>query len=240
LAQLNEAAFELREQLNHKVMKAYGKSRRELFLEVDKPAALPLPALPYDGARWKHPVRLGVDYHFELEKNFYSAPYEVRGELLAVKISEGLVEAFHKGQRVACHRRLHGNRQWSTEKTHMPEGHRQYTEWNSDRILSWAQKVGPQTHLFAQALLSRKTFPQQAYRSILGVTRLAKTCGNERMENACRRALHFQQLNYKSLERILKLKMDDKPLTAQAVTRPSLLFHENIRGEEYYAVTHHT
>lgn len=242
LAQLNQAAFELLELFNTKVMKGYGKSRRELFLEVDKPAALPLPALPYGHARWKHPVRLGVDYHFELEKNFYSAPYTLRGELLAVKISEGLVEAFHKGERVACHPRLHGNRQWSTEKTHMPEGHRQYTEWNSDRILSWAQKVGPQTHLFAQALLSRRTFPQQAYRSILGVTRLAKTCGNERVENACKRALHFQQLNYQSLERILKLKWDDKPLTAHPVPKSPLPLHENIRGEGYYAtaITPHT
>jgi len=32
------------------------KSRRELFLELDKPNALPLPAQPFEYREWSHPT----------------------------------------------------------------------------------------------------------------------------------------------------------------------------------------
>jgi transposase len=74
LAELNAAAHELLLDFNAKVMKGYGQSRRELFEEIDKPEALPLPEMPYEMGIWKRPVRLGIDYHLKIDGNFYSAP----------------------------------------------------------------------------------------------------------------------------------------------------------------------
>jgi transposase len=233
LHELNEAASALLETLNTKVMKGLGQSRRELFLATDKPSALPLPDTHYGTALWKHPVRLGIDYHFEAEGNFYSTPYTLRGNLLAVKIGEGLVEAFYNGNRVASHARLFGRGKYSTDPAHMPESHRQYKEWNSERVVNWAEKIGAKTAAFARALLSNKTHPQQAYRSILGVIRLEKTHGKERLEKACERAHQYRQMSYKAVLRILQMNLDKKP-HAGAVRKESLPLHENIRGEGYY------
>jgi transposase len=235
LDELNEEAARLREVFNNKVMQKIGKSRWQLFKEIDKPNAIPLPAESYGNTRWKPSVRLHIDYHFEIDKYFYSAPYTLRGQLLKVKITEGLIEAFHNNERVACHKRLKGRERFSTNSEHMPESHKKYVEWNSDRILNWAAKVGPHTKRMAKAMLDHKSHPRQAYRAILGVINLNKHYPSERIEKAAERALYYHQYSYASLKRILESKLDKSPLPTQAkIIKPTLPSHENIRGREYY------
>ena len=234
LAELNAAAHELLQAFNAKVMKGYGKSRRQLFEELDRQSALPLPEAPYELGIWKRPVRLGIDYHLEIDGNFYSAPFALKGRILAVKLSEHLVEIFHGMERVASHRRLQGKRRHATLKEHMPESHRQYVEWNSERILSWAEKVGPSAHALAEAMLLARRHPQQAYRSILGITRLEKNYGRERLESACALALRYNLLSYKAVADILKNGRDKGPTGERAPSRRAAPPHENIRGAVYY------
>jgi transposase len=234
LAELNAAAHELLLAFNAKVMKGYGQSRRELFEEIDKPNALPLPDFPYEMGIWKRPVRLGIDYHLEVDSNFYSAPYTLRGRILAVKISEQLVEVFLGVDRVASHRRLVGKRRYSTQTNHMPVSHQQYVEWNSERIVAWAEKIGPSAHALAEAMLHSRRHPSQAYRSILGITRLEKNYGKERLESACALALRYNLLSYKAVADILKNGREKGPTGEKAPSRRTASPHENIRGAVYY------
>jgi hypothetical protein len=215
-------------------MKGYGKSRREVFEELDRPNALPLPAAPYEMGVWRRPVRLGVDYHIEADGNFYSAPYTLRGRILAVKISEHLVEVFLGLDRVASHRRLLGKRRHATLTEHMPESHQQYVEWNSERIVAWAEKIGPSAHALAEAMVLQRRHPQQAYRSILGITRLEKNYGKERLESACALALRYGLLSYKAVADILKNGREKGPTGEKAPSRRTAPPHENIRGAGYY------
>lgn len=234
LAELNAAAHELLLAFNAKVMKGYGISRRQLFEELDKPNALPLPNSPYEMGIWKRPVRLGIDYHLEVDGNFYSAPYTLRGRILAVKISEQLVEVFLGVDRVASHRRLVGKRRHSTQTEHMPESHREYVEWNSERIVAWAEKIGPSARALAEAMLLSRRHPSQAYRSILGITRLEKNYGKERLESACALALRYNLLSYKAVTDILKNGREKGPTGEKAPSRRTAPPHENIRGAGYY------
>lgn len=234
LAELNAAAHELLAAFNAKVMKGYGQSRRQVFEELDKPSALPLPTASYEMGIWKRPVRLGVDYHLEIEGHFYSAPYTLRGRILAVKISERLVEVFLGVDRVASHRRLVGKRRHSTQTEHMPQSHQQYVEWNSERIVAWAEKVGPSAHALAQAMLLNRRHPQQAYRSILGITRLEKNYGKERLDSACALALRYNLLTYKAVADILKNGREKGPTGEKAPSRRTAPPHGNIRGAAYY------
>lgn len=234
VAELNEAAHGLLEAFNAKVMKGYGKCRRELYEEIDKPNALPMPVCPYEMGIWKRPVRLGIDYHIEAAENFYSVPYTLKGRILAVKISEHLVEVYLGLDRVASHRRLMGKRQYSTQKEHMPESHQQYDEWNSERIVTWAEKIGPSAHELAKAMLLQRRHPRQAYRSILGITRLEKNYGRMRLESACALALRYQLLSYKAVVDILKNGREKGPTGEKAPSRRTATPHENIRGPGYY------
>lgn len=66
-----------------------------------------------------------------------------------------------------------------------------------------------------------------------GIKDLHKRYGNQRLVNACKRALGYNALDYTTLRNILSNKLDllDQSYTATVVTLPK---HENIRGSKYY------
>ena len=81
-----------------------GKSRRQLFEELDRPALRPLPEKPYQFAIWKT-ARVNIDYHVAFEKHFYSVPHTLIHQQVEIKATERMVEIFHKGKQVALHPR---------------------------------------------------------------------------------------------------------------------------------------
>ena len=66
----------------------------------------------------------------------------------------------------------------------------------------------------------------------LGLIRLAKVYGQERLEGASERALCVGALSYKSVESMLKRGLDRQPLLPK--TEPRSVEHENVRGPGYY------
>jgi transposase len=104
LDELNQAIRELLEYLNNKPMQKLKRSRREQFERLDRPALKPLPLIPFPYAEWKT-AKVNVDYHIELDFHYYSVPYQLYGKRLDVRYSARTVECFHKGKRVASHRR---------------------------------------------------------------------------------------------------------------------------------------
>ena len=98
----------------------------------------------------------------------------------------------------------------------MPESHRQMGEWTPQRLAQWAAKTGPSTEELIRTILSSRKHPQQAYRSCLGILRLGKAYGDHRLEAACQRALVLGSHRYKSIESILKNRLDEKPLESSS------------------------
>jgi len=75
LAELNAAIAECLADLNERrVLRQFGRTRRQLFEEVDAPNLKPLPAEPWVHAQWKR-CRVGLDYHIGLEQHHYSVPH---------------------------------------------------------------------------------------------------------------------------------------------------------------------
>jgi len=89
LAELNQAMAELLEDLNGRVTRHLGASRRQLFEELDRPALKSLPAEPYEYAEWKQ-RRAGLDYHVEVAKHYYSVPHAL-AKLKLCGVRQGLV-----------------------------------------------------------------------------------------------------------------------------------------------------
>jgi transposase len=114
----------------------------------------------------------------------------------------------------------------------MPRAHLEFAEWTPERFISWAAKIGPETVRVIENVLSRRTFPEQGFRSCMGILSLGKRYSNERLEAACERALFIKGVNYKSIKSILESNLDKKPLLRNQETTP--IDHENIRGTEYY------
>lgn len=232
LEALNRAITALLPMLNERLFKKLPGSRRELYEQLDQPALQPLPAEPYVYAVWKK-ARVNIDYHIELERHYYSVPYQLVRTEVEARLSAQTVEIFHRGQRVASHRRSYQVGRHTTIAAHMPRPHREYAEWTPRRLVAWAQKTGPATAELIESILTRRRHPQQGFRSCLGILRLGKSVGDHRLEGACRRALHIGAASYKSIESILKHKLDQEPLPAPA--EPALaLDHDNVRGPKYY------
>ncbi len=234
LEQANEAIAEKLVDYNAREMKLVGVSRMALFSQLDKPALQPLPARRYEFTQWSEP-KVHIDYHVLVDKHYYSVPYQFVGEKVSASRARSTVEIFFKGKRIAVHKRLYQSKNPSTQKEHMPSHHKEYSEWSPDRFINWAQKTGPCTKQVIESNLNGRRYPEQAYKSCLGILRLEKQYGDDRLESACKRALFIRSTSYKSIHSILENGLDKKPLPSTDMTQQTLMpLHGNIRGPENY------
>jgi transposase len=233
LGELNARIRELVDDLNDRVMRHYKASRRELFERLDRPALGALPEQPFEHADWKA-VKLNIDYHAEVQHHFYSAHYSLHDEQLWARWTATVVELIHNNRRVASHLRSYELGRHTTDPSHMPAAHQKQAEWTPSRILGWAGTVGPMTAKLAEAILAERRHPEHGYRSCLGIFRLAKRHGNERVEAACGRALAVGARSYRHVDSILKHGLDRAPALDTAPRESTNLVHENVRGRDYY------
>jgi transposase len=233
LEALNARIAELLEELNARPMRLYGASRRELFERLDRPALRPLPLERFVWAQWKL-ARVNIDYHIELDRHFYSVPHRLVGEVVEARVSATTVEVFHRNLRVASHLREDTPGRHSTVPEHMPKAHQKHLAWSPSRFIRWGESIGPNTAALLQAILQERSHPEQGYRSCLGILRLARHYGPERLERACARALFIRARSYRSVQSILKHGLDRAPLPQAPPPSAPPLRHENIRGEDYY------
>jgi transposase len=231
LAQLNEVIAGLVARLNEKPFKKLEGSRATLFAQLDQPALRPLPATRYEFATWRA-AKVNIDYHVEVERHYYSVPYQLAGSVVEVRLTNSVVEVFSQHRRVASHLRSYAVSRHVTDSAHMPDSHRRYLEWTPGRIVSWAEKNGPSTAAFIEALMKSRPHPEQGFRSALGVMRLAKKYSPERLEAACERGLVLRSFSYKSIESMLSHGLDQRPL--RAASPRTRVAHRNIRGPNYY------
>jgi transposase len=231
LGELNDAIRECLDVLNARVTKHLGASRKDLFDELDRPALKKLPAEPYVYAEWIE-RRVGLDYHVEVAKHYYSVPHNLLRETVWARSTARTVEVFHRGKRVASHVRSSSNRGHTTIADHMPKAHQRYAGWTPERILRKAGEVGPSTSALVEIIMRERRHPEQGFRSCIGIVRLAKTHGSRRLEAACARALEIGARSYTSVNSILKNNLDRKrPATA---TEGPAIVHANIRGAQYF------
>jgi transposase len=232
LADLNAAIRVRLDAINDRPMKVIGVSRRTLFEQIDRPALKPLPATRYELAEW-NVCRANIDYHVAIAHNFYSVPYPLIDESLEARVTTSTVEVFFKGRRVAAHARLTGRGRYATLLEHMPRAHRAHAEWTPSRLIAWAEKAGAATGRLVAGILERRPHPEQGYRACLGLMRLGRVHGADRLDAACRRAEQLQSYRYRTVEHILRHQQDRLPLEEPTPARPTLT-HENVRGATYY------
>jgi transposase len=231
LAELNTAIRELLPILNARPMQKLNISRRELFEQLDRPAMNALPATRYEIARWKL-CTVNIDYHVEVDKNFYSVPFQLLREKVEVRVAGATIEVFFKSKRLASHVRLFGRGQYTTSTEHMPQSHRAHAEWTPSRLIDWAKKTGPAAGQVVAEILKSRPHPEQGYRACLGIMRLGRSHGPERLEAACIRALLLSSATYRTIRNILQAGTDRLPIEDEAT--PLAPQHENVRGPAYY------
>ena len=232
LSELNAAIRELLERLNNKPFRKLPGSRRSQFEALDRPALKPLPAVSFEYAEWAK-GRVGPDYHLEVDRHYYSIPYQLVGLELDIRFTAQMVECLHRGQRVACHVRSYEMGQCTTLPEHQPAEHRHYAEWTPQKLSKWAHDSGVATGEVVEAILISKPHPHQGFHSCLGLHGLGRRYGADRLEAACHRALAIGGLSYKSIQSILKNGLDRQALP-DAASPVQAIEHGNVRGASYY------
>jgi len=232
LGELNEAIKEKLIEFNQKKFQKLNTSRKELFETLERPALKPLPKERYHYAVWQR-AKVNIDYHVVVEHHYYSVPYKYIHKEIELRVTQKTLECFYQGERIALHQRDYTPYKHSTLKEHMPANHQAQSEWSPERMKRWANKIGPQTKQFIEHLMAARSFPEQAYRTCLGVLRLAQRYGEHRLEAASKMAYDAGATRYQQIETILKNKIDTVPETTPVVSQ-AISPHENIRGAEYY------
>jgi len=218
--------------LNNQSFQKMKTSRRELFETVDKPALKPLPPERYHYADWTN-AKVHIDYHFVFDNHYYSVPYQYIHHPVQIRATSKTVECFYQGKRISSHARSHIRYGFTTSKEHMPPAHLAHAEWTPERMKRWAKKIGPQTDQFIDHMIASRAFPQQAFRSCLGLLRMGDRFGETRLEKACVIALSAGATRYQQVESILKKRLDTLTHSHEQ-NEPIISDHENIRGSKYY------
>jgi transposase len=150
-----------------------------------------------------------------------------------VRATSTTIELFQRGERIASHPRSYVRGKHTTITSHMPKAHQKHLEWTPSRIVSWASTIGPSTAKLCDSILNERRHPEQGYRSCLGILRLGKKYGPQRLESACTRALAVGARSCRHVESILSHGLDQ----VEPVERPAeqtARTHENVRGPGYY------
>jgi transposase len=192
----------------------------------------PLPELRMQVAQFKL-ARPSIDYHVEYAGHYYSVPHALVGEQVELRIDEHTVEVLYKGRRVAAHA-LDGRRgAHTTLAEHMPASHREHAQWSPAKLLAWGERIGAACAGVVRWQMEHRPHPEQGYRACLGLMRLAREYGTERLEAACARALSIRAPYYRSVSSILASGLDRQGVVGDA-PQAAMPAHENVRGPGYY------
>lgn len=233
IADLNLSILKLLENLNNRQMKSYGKSRKEIFDLIEKNELKALPLKEYQIYNTKL-CKVNIDYHVEVDKHYYSVPYQYVGKEVEVRIREKSIEVIFETKRIAAHKYSKDLYKHTTVIEHMPKSHQKMTGWSPTRFISWGESIGVETKTQVESLLNTKQHPEQSYRACLGLLRLSKSVGHERLEAACKRANHLGIVSMRRVKSILDSSMEKLPLFENNSKEIEKILHLNIRGRNYY------
>ena len=105
LAKLNEKILAEVNKLNNEEFQKREGSRRKVFEEEEKEKLIPLPYPRYQLAEWRT-AKVQLNYHIQVNRMYYSVPYEYVQSQVDVRISKDLIEVYFKDMRIASHKIL--------------------------------------------------------------------------------------------------------------------------------------
>jgi transposase len=233
LAELNEYLLILINDFNNRTQRKYQASRLQRFLETEKEKLLGLPETVYEAAQWKKLV-VHPDSHLQVNNNFYSAPYQLRGQQLDVRISPTYIEIFHCLERVAVHLTWPSNQQgrYRTDEKHLPESHVAMLEFTPRKAIEDAKAIGPSTHQIVFALFTQSRHPLMYLRRIQGILRLKNRYSAQDLEGACAKLYIFGITSFRihEVEQLIKLhRKSGIPLEPKPAIRSQN--NQNLRGQ---------
>jgi hypothetical protein len=219
IAEANTRALKwCRHENAHVVTRTTGETPWKMFELIEKERMLPLSKEEFECPIWQSAL-VHKDQHIIFEGSFYSCPHIYVGKTVWIRATLRIVEIFFEQTRIKTHIRENRKGQWITDQKDYPKGARYFLEKGIPECLEEAKEIGDSVHAFLSQFLVKPSMTHQ--RKAQAVLRLSEAYSPSRLDAACKRALLFESLTYRSLKRILEDGLDRKPLTEERSNRLS-------------------
>ncbi len=184
-----------------------------------------LPNTPYDLAVWKLST-VHRDCYVVFDTAFYSVPFRLVGQEVQVRGGSREVRIYTADcQLVATHPRAQQSGERLTHPDHLPPEKLAGLLLEEEQCRAVAADIGPATRDVVETLLGDGVIDRR--RTVLRLLRLRERYGDERLEQACVRALRFDAANYLTIKRILKGDLDRHEPSASVPAAPAWAFVRN-------------
>lgn len=233
LTELNARIKILLENHNNALLSGRDYSRRSQFEELERSTLQPLPELAYNLKKHAGITVMKNGYvMLHADKHYYSVPYRFIGKKVKILYSKYVVEVFYKYEKIAEHTRTKSRHNYTTNETHLASQQKAILEWNPEKFLADARAIDEVVEYYIGQVLLKKSYPEQAYRSCMGILSYGKRKGHPVLIAACTRAHYLGRYSYTAIEEIIQggianLEIEQEPL-------PGMPMHENVRGKNYY------
>jgi transposase len=218
LAALNAAPFQKR------------VGSRNSVLAEERLHLLPLPTSSFCAPRYLF-RKIARDYHVDVDKHYYSVPYQHVGKQVEIRITgavSGCIEIYLGSERIALHTQQSGGQRHVTLTAHMPIHHQQYRD---PKLHQRAAGIGPSTTAAIDVLFQKRTHPEQAMRAASGVLGLVRDHSKAALEAACESAVALNAVSYKNIVQLLNAAKQERQ---SSDPHHPAKHHEHLRGPEYF------
>lgn len=164
-----------------------------------------LPPQRFETAVWRR-VKVHTDCHVIFDYSYYSVPHRLVGEKLWLRATSHRVELYLNYERITSHARAKRRGQWVTSFDHLPPQKVEGLYPRAVEIRARAHKIGRWTAELIDRLLGDR--PMDRVRGAQGILKLSRRHGSKRLERACQRALSFDEVQYRTVRRILEKGLD--------------------------------
>lgn len=216
------------DRFNKKPFQKKNGSRFTAFVEAEQATLQSLPERPYELCEFKD-AKVYANSHIALRKHYYSVPHQYIGETVKLKIYSERVEICHNQKHLYTHSttdKYPGA--YTTVPHHLPEGS-QFDEWNKERYLQWAKRIGPNVWTVIERLFEQGP-EQQFYRRAHAILKMADTYSDQRLDEVCHYLLEqATNPNYFQIKRLLERQSFQVDSNTSKEPEQSYL-----RGAEYY------
>jgi transposase len=197
---------------NNRIHGTTKKKPAELFNNEELATLIKLPEAEFDLSSW-HRRKVAKDCHISLDNNYYSVPSKYAGTEVEISLGIEIVRVYAQGEMVAMHNRPTGKGLFITNRSHWPEYKLFYPESGEyqNKCVIEMQEIGEyggKMLSFIREQQKNKDWP----RTIKGILHLKKSYGNEVVNKACMRALHYGIGSYSKIKEIIKNNCYDLPL----------------------------
>jgi transposase len=184
--------------------RVHGTTRRvprDVYESDERPHMQPAPDSVFDVPHWCSP-KVHPDHHVQVLKALYSVPTCYIGKIVEARADRKIVRIYFGAELIKVHgRKAPGQR--STDPKDFPPGKEAWALRDVDSVLRRARGYGENVAQFTQRLLDGSV-PWLKLRQGYQLLRLCERYGHDRVNALCERALAFDVIEVRRIERMLK------------------------------------